>query len=182
MIDETGLMMAPLVRRTLALRGETPVIRLKGAHRDHVSVIAALSYTWHGTHPSLYFQTRTKGSFNAEAVRDFVHELLRQIRGPLIVVWDQANIHKGPHLRKLMEDFPRLSVEPLAPWAPQLNPVESLWNYVKYDKLANFAPLNVADLDERIIQELRHTKTDRARLKTFDVMSDLPLKQTKLAS
>jgi transposase len=182
LIDETGLLMAPLVRRTLAMRGETPVIRQKGAHRDRVSVIAALSYTWRGTHPCLYFQTRPKGSFNSEAVRDFVHELLRQIRGPLIAVWDQANIHKGPHLRNLMESFPRLSAEPLAPWAPQLNPVESLWNYLKYDELANFAPINVPDLNERVIQELQHTSTDRTRLTTFDAMSDLPLRQATLAS
>lgn len=169
-------MMAPLVRRTLALRGQTPVLRQKGAHRDHVSVIGALSYSCDGTHPSLYFQTRPQGSFNAEAVHDFVHELLRQIRGNVIVVWDHANIHKGPFHRHLLERFPRLSMEYLAPWAPMLNPVESLWNYLKYDELANFAPRDVAHLDQRATGELQRTAKNRARLDTFDTMCDLSIR------
>src|SRR5438270_3673730 len=42
LIDESGLLMAPLVRRTWAVRGQTPVLQQRGKHRERVSVAAAL--------------------------------------------------------------------------------------------------------------------------------------------
>ena len=36
-------MLCPLVRRTLAPRGQTPKIFVRGRHREKVSVIAALT-------------------------------------------------------------------------------------------------------------------------------------------
>ena len=41
LIDETGLFLNPLVRRTWAKRGRTPVLDSWGRHRDKVSVIGA---------------------------------------------------------------------------------------------------------------------------------------------
>ncbi|EQD76123.1 Transposase, partial [mine drainage metagenome] len=41
--DEAGFLMAPLVRRTWAPRGVTPVLPQRGRSRRQVSVIAALS-------------------------------------------------------------------------------------------------------------------------------------------
>jgi hypothetical protein len=34
--DESGFLMLPLLRRTLAPRGHTPVLRHKASHRDKV--------------------------------------------------------------------------------------------------------------------------------------------------
>ena len=38
LIDESGLLMAPLLRRTWALRGQRPVLQQAGAHRQKVSL------------------------------------------------------------------------------------------------------------------------------------------------
>jgi len=38
-IDESGLLLMPLVRRTLAPRGHTPVLTVKGRHREKVSLV-----------------------------------------------------------------------------------------------------------------------------------------------
>ena len=43
LIDESGCLMAPLVRRTLAPCGDTPVLKTQGRHREKVSITAALS-------------------------------------------------------------------------------------------------------------------------------------------
>ena len=43
LIDESGFFLNPLVRRTWAPKGKTPVLPSWGRHRDKVSVIAALS-------------------------------------------------------------------------------------------------------------------------------------------
>ena len=41
-VDEAGLLLSPLVRRTLAVKGETPVMPQRVRHREKVSVAAAL--------------------------------------------------------------------------------------------------------------------------------------------
>jgi hypothetical protein len=40
--EESGFFLNPLVRRTWAAQGQSPVLRSFGRHRDKVSVIAAL--------------------------------------------------------------------------------------------------------------------------------------------
>ena len=44
LIDETGLLLNPLVRRTWAPRGKTPVLESWGGHRKKVSVIGAVTH------------------------------------------------------------------------------------------------------------------------------------------
>jgi len=41
------------------------------------------------------------------------------------------------------------------PYAPDLNPVELLWSYLKYGRLANFAPDTVADIQSNVCLERR---------------------------
>jgi hypothetical protein len=43
LIDEAGLFLNPLVRRTWAKVGQTPVLDSWGRHRDKVSVIGAVT-------------------------------------------------------------------------------------------------------------------------------------------
>ena len=43
LIDESGVLLAPLVRRTLARRGQTPLLFQNAQHRDKVSLLAALT-------------------------------------------------------------------------------------------------------------------------------------------
>lgn len=182
LIDESGLMMAPLVRRTQAPRGQTPVLKQKGSHRDRVSVIAALSYPPVRSCPTLYFQTLPRTYVNGERAAVFLRHVLRHVRGHVIVLWDRGSMHKGPAIRKLQADFPRLSIENLPPYAPELNPVEDLWNYLKYDELANYLPDSVDGLNATVVEELRLVQRDRSRLETFLEMSELPLGASTLAT
>jgi putative transposase len=175
-------MMAPLLRRTQAPRGETPILKQKASHRDHVSVISALSYSPARNSTSLYFQTLPEGYFNNQRVAAFVRQLLRHLRGSVIILWDRGNMHKGPPIRQLEADFPRLSLEFLPPYAPDLNPVEALWNYVKYDELAKYAPTGVEELDRTLTAQLHDVRQNRNRLRTFYSISELPALRTTLAS
>ena len=77
----------------------------------------------------------------AEDYADYLRELLRERlhHRPVIMLHDQGGMHLGEPLEELAEDHPLLQVEPLPPYAPELNPVEAVWNYVKYNELANFA-------------------------------------------
>jgi hypothetical protein len=70
LLDESGFLMAPLVHRSQAPRGKTPVPRQKSADREKVwaIAIAALTRAPHRHRLGFYFRTRPRGYFDSEAV------------------------------------------------------------------------------------------------------------------
>ena len=174
LIDEAGCLLAPLLRRSQAPRGHTPICEQPGGHRDKVSTIAALSLSPVRQQLGLYFQTFPYGYVTAPTAADFLEELLRHLRGKVIVVWDRGPIHRGPALRRLLERYPRLSIEYLPAYAPDLNPVEHVWNHLKYDQLANLVPANVLHLNCLVEAVLEVAGEDQQRLRSFYAASELP--------
>ena len=91
-------------------------------------------------------------------------------------------MHKGEPIRALEAHFAdRLSLEALPPWAPMLNPVEPLWSWLKWDRLSNFAPRDVGELDQRAVAELTTKANDQVFLKNLFHASELPLPRTLLS-
>ena len=175
-IDESGFLLSPLVRRTLAPRGQTPVLKTWGGHRERVSATAALTISPRRRRLGLYFSTYPKAFVNQELAADFLRGLLRRLRGPVIVVWDGGPMHKGDAIRAVLRDFPRLSLERLPPYTPELNPVEYLWNHLKYGILSNFVPNDVLHLNGVLKQRLRRARTSPPRLRSFFKQSGLPIR------
>ena len=101
-----------------------------------------------------------KHYLDAAAVAACLRTLLRHLRGRVIVVWDGGSNHKGPLIRAVCQDFPRLHLERLPAYAPDLNPVEFIWSYLKYGRMANFIPRHVRHLD----QVVQAAQTTLARL------------------
>ncbi len=66
-----------------------------------------------------------------------------------------------------------MSIEELPSYAPELNPVEQLWNHIKYGVLANFAPQDVGHADEVVREHLAAARCDRKRLQGFFKASGL---------
>lgn len=128
-IDETGLQLSPLRRRTWATVGMRPFIKQLYGQRKKVSVIGALTLSPDRRRNAFHFQTLPDGSFKSVQVAAFLRELLRRIPGKVIVVWDNGSMHKRQAMRELLKEFPRLSVEWLPPYAPELNPVEQVWSH-----------------------------------------------------
>jgi putative transposase len=174
--DETGLMMAPLLRTTLAPRGRTPQIRQRASHgRDKVSVAAALWKTPRGL-VRLAYRTYPGQFVDSERYAAFLADVLacRLPRLPVIVVHDRGNMHRGDPVDELLADVNRLiGFEPLPPYAPELDPVEELWDWLKYDELPNFAPRDIPHLDRVINRKLHALHWDQPRLRTFFANSPL---------
>ena len=174
LLDESGMLLAPLVRRTLAPRGQTPLLLHKAKHREKVSLIAALTLSPSRHHLGLYFSSLLNSSFNHVGVAWFLRQLLKYLRGPVVVIWDRGPMHRGPEIRKLLEDYPRLTIASLPAYAPDLNPVEQVWNYLKWSRLCNFAPIDCQELDQAAFGELQAIRKDKDRLRSFWRGSELP--------
>jgi putative transposase len=180
LIDESGLLMAPLVRRTWAPRGRTPDLDQCGI-RHKVSDAAALWLSPRRERLGLYFQTLPDGDFDNWYVAAFLEAMLQELEGRFVVVWDGGSMHRGDPIRQLTSHFAdRLSLEALPPWAPTLNPVDTLWGWLKYDQLCNFAPRDVLRLNERVIAELTAIREDQTFLRNLYHGSELPIPRTLL--
>jgi transposase len=179
LIDETGLFLNPLVRRSWAVRGKTPVIGGDGGHRKKVSVIGAVSVSPTARRLGLYFATRPDGFFTADAVVPFLRDLLRHLRGKVVVLWDGGSNHQGPLIRAFLKRNKRLTLERLPAYAPDLNPVEVVWSWLKYGRLANYVPDGMADLDNEILDRLIELKCDPDLLRKLWDGSDLPFPQMR---
>ena len=181
-IDESGLLMAPLSRRTWALRGQTPEQEQKGGTREKVSIAAAVWLSPRRDRLGLYFHTLANGYFNSWYVAAFLQAMLSDLAGRFVVIWDGGPMHKGDPIRDLMGQFAdRLDLERLPPYAPMLNPVEPLWSWLKWGRLSNLGPKDAQELDARVIAELTKVRGDQAFLRNLFHASDLPLPRALLS-
>lgn len=162
-IDESGLLMAPLVRRTWAPRGHRPVLRQRGKHREKVSIAGAFWWAPRRRQQlGFIFETLVDAYYNKERSAAFLAVLMRKIPERIIVVWDGGMMHKGDPIRKAVARFkPRLQLEKLPPYAPMLNPVEQVWSWLKFSRLCNNAPANAVELNRAVEHELKPVTDDQ---------------------
>jgi putative transposase len=182
LLDESGLLMAPLLRRSWALRGQPSQSRHKGGHREKVSVAATLSLPPERDRINLGYQTLVNGYFSNVEVAAFLQAAVPGLPWPVIVLWDRGSMHKGDPIRALLEQSQGpLDIEPLPAHAPELMPVEQLWKWLKYGRLCNFTPHDATDLDQAVVRELEAIQDDQELLRSFFHRSDLPMPRTLLS-
>jgi transposase len=179
LLDESGLLMAPLLRRSWALRGHPPESRYQAGHREKVSVAAALWLSPLRDRLHLAYQTLVHDYFTNVEVAEFLSYAVQGLPGPVITLWDGGTMHKGGPIRMLVEQSQgRLNIEPLPAHAPTLMPVEFLWRWLKYGRLCNFTPQNAQQLNKAVIRELDAIWDNQVLLASFWHFSDLPLPLT----
>lgn len=106
-----------------------------------------MGYRWDGRRSRLLFQTRA-GSYNEQSLIGFLRDLKRHLRGaPAILVWDGLPSHKSKAMKEyLWGQRHWLRVEMLPGYAPDLNPVETLWGNIKGQELANRCAEDLAEV------------------------------------
>jgi transposase len=182
LLDESGLLMAPLLRRSWALRGHPPESKYKKGRREKVSVAAALWLSPRRDQLRLTYQTLVNGYFSNTEVAAFLGAVVPGLSDPVIVVWDGGPMHQGDPIHRLREELQwQLDIEKLPPYASSLMPVEFLWRWLKYGRLCNFTPRDAEDLDRAVVQELDAIWDNQGLLASFFHQSDLPVPRTLLS-
>lgn len=124
-LDESGVHENAPVGTTWGRRGTRPVVRVTG-NRSKVNVISAVA-------PSgrLWFRCY-QGNLNAERFVEFLKALLHDIRGEIVLVMDSHPAHLAEEAQVFYaERVSRLQVELLPKYAPEINPDEHVWGYLK---------------------------------------------------
>lgn len=93
-------------------------------------------------------------------------EFLEQIRlayptGPILLIVDQARYHTAKDVLKWLDKHSRLTVLWLPKYAPQLNPVEKIWWYVKQKVAANHCYPAIEDLMDAVKTFLDQLHSER---------------------
>ncbi len=155
-VDEAGFYLLPMAVATWAPRGETPILKVK-LTRDHLSAISGITLDG-----KLFMQVR-KDAYDAEAVIGFLKALLRKMKGKILIVWDGSPIHRNKKIQAFLSAgaAKRLHLERFPGYAPDLNPDEGIWQYLKRVELGNVC---CSDLDQlfteltRAKERLRHKR------------------------
>ena len=155
-VDESGFYLLPAVARTYAPRGQTPILRLP-LTRDHLSAISAIT-----PQGKLYLMVQ-ETAYHSEDVVRFLKHLLRQIPGKLLVIWDGAQIHKAQPIKDFLAKggAKRILLERLPGYAPELNPDDGIWNYLKHVELPNVCCHDLPELRRELrlaTARLRHKR------------------------
>jgi transposase len=152
-VDESGFRPLPSVVRTWAPRGQTPLLR-EWLTWDHLSAISAITPAG-----ELYLSIQERAFKGPDGVQ-FLQRLLDHIPGPLWVVWDGI----APHRSRVVKEFlaagatQRLWLEQLPGYAPELNPDEGIWSYLKRVELCNLVCHDLAHLHSELEQAVERLK------------------------
>jgi transposase len=118
-------------------------------------------------------------NLTGDHVLAFLKHLLRQVPGPIVLVWDKASIHQRQKVQEFLAQHPRIHGYNFPTSAPELNPVEFVWTQME-EYLASSAPEDIDQLGSLVQAALRRTRVSQSRLWSCLHASDLPWKRDRV--
>ena len=168
--------MTPVLRRTWAPCGRTPTIAVRARSHEKVSGIGALIVSPHRRQLTLALALHPAKNIRGPEVLRFLRHLARHVRGPVILLWDRGQSHTHHLVRAWLATHPRWHIVWFPPYAPELNPVELVWSYLKYGRLANLTPDTVEDIQQAVGRERRRLAQRPQLLRGFFRHCELPFR------
>jgi transposase len=121
---------------------------LRYRYWEHLSVISAIT-----AEGDLYTMTHDK-AIDSDAVVRFLKHLLRHLSGKLLIIWDGLPAHRSRKVKDFLREggAARVHLAQLPSYAPDLNPDEATWYYLKNVELRNVCCHSLRELrDEMVI-------------------------------
>ncbi|MCZ2115243.1 MAG: IS630 family transposase [Anaerolineae bacterium] len=167
-IDESGLSERPTRVRTWAPKGQTPVLQYSFTWKQ-LSAIAGVTF-W-----NFYFRL-FPGSIKSPQLVEFLMALARQIKGKLLIVWDGLKAHRSRLVREFVESKEdRIVLDYLPAYAPELNPVEYVWGYLKNREVANLCATNIHEVSDFTRRRLKSMQRRPKLISAFWKQAELPI-------
>lgn len=168
--DESGFYLLPGVVKTYAPKANSPVIE-EWQTRDHLSVMGAVT-----REAKLYSMVREE-SFTGLHVEAFLRHLIRYLGPRLLLIWDGSPIHRRANIKEFLasREGRGVHVEPLPPYAPDLNPVEEVWQQLKHVELRNVVCLDLEELHLELDAAIARLRQKPHLIRSFFEGAGLPL-------
>jgi hypothetical protein len=143
---------------------------------QRVSIIAALCVSPRRDQVFLYFRLHPQTYIATPQVHDFLRQLRRQVRSPLVLVCDRLRAHGSKAVSQFLERPSAVHSDLLPTYAPEQNPVEMVWGYLETNPLANFAFFDLPTLTATTCHHGRRLQRRQLLLRSFISHSPLPLR------
>lgn len=165
--DESGLSERPVVRKTWALRGQTPIISSVFSWKN-LSMMATLACTPKGRKIKLFFRIAA-GTVTGERIIDYLEELKKyRSKKKLLIIWDGLPAHRSRAVKEFLYNERSWLKTALFPaYAPELNPTEYLWSAMKGKDLCNLVPEGIKSLKRAANRSKRRIQRQPTLLKSF---------------
>jgi transposase len=159
--DESGFRADAVHGRTWGVKGHTPVIEVAG-NRQSVSAASAVNAK------GAFLFVTYKGGMTAELFVSVLKHIMRGRRKPLFIVLDSLPAHKA----RVVQDYVvstngKLELHFLPGYAPELNPDELVWSYVKRTGTAKNPLVSGESLQDRIEADLQAIQDDPTLVRAF---------------
>lgn len=102
---------------------------------------------------------------NVDTVNAFFEQFKKETDSKVhvLMIWDQAGFHTSKKI-----DVPEnVTIVPLPPYSPQLNPIEKLWQYLRHHHWANRIYDGYDELTEAVIQAWQEVCLDAKKVKSI---------------
>lgn len=136
------------------------MVRVSGKGSGRVSV-AGLTCVKPGVRTRLIYRmlvhhgrTGEKKGFREADFAGLLDGAHQQLRGPIVLVWDNSTVHIDAAMRALLATRAWLTVFRLPAYAPELNPTEGVWSHLKRG-LANLAARSTDQLAALVRSRLK---------------------------
>lgn len=160
-LDEAGFQSDPPLGRTYGLKGQTPVVETSG-QRQSLNVISAVNARgefWAATYD---------GKLNAESFVEFLRNFLKGRRAKVFLVVDGHPAHKAKIVKEYIQSLSgRLELHFLPPYAPDLNPDEFVWSYMKTQGVAKKPLKQNQSLRARVETDLVAMQCNKSLVRSF---------------
>lgn len=160
-LDEAGIRSDAPLQRTWGAKGKTPVVATSG-QRQSVNAISAV--TMRG---GFWYSVYT-GRFNAGRFVEFLKAFLRGRRRPVMLVVDGHPAHRAKIVAHFVQSTKgRLELHFLPGYAPELNPDEFVWNYMRHCGVSKTPLRRNESLRARVERDLRAIQRRPALVRSF---------------
>jgi len=160
-LDEAGFQSDPPLGRTYGLKGHTPVVPTSGQRQslNVISAVTARGEFWAATYTA---------KLNAELFLAFLKSFMHGRKAKVFLVVDGHPAHKAKVVKDYVQSLQgRLELHFLPPYAPDLNPDEFVWGYMKTNGVSKKPLKQNESLQQRINEDLDAIYRDPALVRSF---------------
>jgi len=160
--DESGVSLTPVLGRTWAPKGKTPKVMVTG-NRGGLCVTSAISPAG-----KLIFRIE-KGKVNADKHIEFLKQIMKQHPcRKIIVIEDRSPVHRAKKVDKFVEqNNKKLAIYRIPSYAPELNPDEHVWEYLKAYQLKTHQAQNTKELKHLVKRKMQSIQRNKSLILSF---------------
>ncbi len=160
--DESGISLTPVLGRTWAPKGKTPKIMVTG-NRGGFIVTSAISPAG-----KLIFRIE-KGKVHAKEHIEFLKQIMKQHpHRKIIIIEDRSPVHRAKKVDNFIEEnIKKIKIYRLPSYAPELNPDEHVWEYLKAYELKNHQAQNTKELRRLVKRKMHRIQRNKTLVLSF---------------